>query len=95
MYENGWGVEQSHAEALEWFGKAADQGNGRAQVNLGLMYENGRGVKQRVTRMRRSGLGRRPISVSFAKRCLLFLFWVFCSMTGCSDQLASDWVFLG
>jgi TPR repeat protein len=31
------------AEAVRWFRKAAEQGNADAQINLGLMYESGRG----------------------------------------------------
>ena len=30
--------------AAEWYRKAADQGNARAQNNIGLSYDNGRGV---------------------------------------------------
>lgn len=29
---------------MEWYRKAADQGHAAAQLNLGLMYESGRGV---------------------------------------------------
>jgi uncharacterized protein len=29
---------------LKWYRLAADQGNARAQSNLGIMYENGQGV---------------------------------------------------
>ena len=31
---------------MEWYGKAAEQGNAKAQYNLGLRYENGQGVAQ-------------------------------------------------
>jgi uncharacterized protein len=31
---------------VTWFRKAADQGYAEAQYNLGLMYEDGRGVPQ-------------------------------------------------
>jgi TPR repeat protein len=30
--------------AVEWYRKAADQGDAFAQCNLGVMYENGYGV---------------------------------------------------
>jgi TPR repeat protein len=43
-YSNGQGVPQNYAEAMKWFRKAADQGNPRAQHNLGFMYANGEGV---------------------------------------------------
>ncbi len=46
MYENGDGVEQDYEEALEWFRKAAEQGDLLAQYSLGDMYENGNGVEQ-------------------------------------------------
>ncbi len=37
-YLNGLGVEEDHEEALEWFRKAAEQGNVHAQYSLGRMY---------------------------------------------------------
>jgi len=42
MYENGLGVRQDFTTAV----RAADQGNTAAQLNLGVMYENGWGVTQ-------------------------------------------------
>ena len=39
-------LEQNDAKAAEWFRKSADQGNADAQVNLGVLYENGDGVQQ-------------------------------------------------
>ena len=44
MYANGWGVPQDYAAAVGLYRKAADQGNGFGQVNLGSMYANGHGV---------------------------------------------------
>ena len=46
MYENGQGVPQDKAEAVEWYRLAAEQGDANAQNNLGFMYGNGRGVPQ-------------------------------------------------
>ena len=46
MYANGRGVPQDDAQAVEWYTKAAEQGVGDAQNNLGLMYGNGKGVPQ-------------------------------------------------
>ena len=46
MYERGKGVAQSDEKAVKWYRKAADQGNGDAQSNLGVMYREGRGVDQ-------------------------------------------------
>ena len=37
---------QDYKQAVEWFRKAAAQGNADAQYNLGVMYSNGQGVKQ-------------------------------------------------
>jgi tetratricopeptide (TPR) repeat protein len=47
-YENGVScyVAQNYPEAVKWYRKAADQGHGKAQVNLGLCYANGQGVKK-------------------------------------------------
>lgn len=33
-------------EAARWYRLAAEQGEGRAQLNLGIMYGNGHGVTQ-------------------------------------------------
>ena len=45
MYQNGFGgVAKDYQEALKWYRKAVDQGNSRAQYNLGLMYIYGLGV---------------------------------------------------
>ncbi len=46
MYHNGQGVRQDYAEEGNWYRKAAEQGNVKAQVNLGVMYHNGIGVPQ-------------------------------------------------
>jgi uncharacterized protein len=35
MYETGQGVAQDYAEAVKWHRKAAEQGDPRAQHNLG------------------------------------------------------------
>ena len=45
MYEQGrGGLPQSDALAVEWYRKAADQGDEEAQFNLGAIYANGQGV---------------------------------------------------
>ena len=46
MYDNGYGVPQDYTEAIKWYRRAAEQGNDRAQYNLGLMYDVGYGVPQ-------------------------------------------------
>jgi hypothetical protein len=46
MYEHGKGVDQSYADAENWFRKAANEGYPNAQVGLGFMYEHGNGVQQ-------------------------------------------------
>jgi len=47
-YRQGWFAynQGNFAEALQFFGKAAEQGHANAQNNLGVMYANGRGVSQ-------------------------------------------------
>jgi hypothetical protein len=42
-YSNGRGVLKDAAQAVEWFRKAAEQGNESAQLNLGICYETGAG----------------------------------------------------
>jgi len=39
-------VQQNYAEAVDWYRKAADAGDSRAQTTLGLMYYDGQGVTQ-------------------------------------------------
>ena len=46
MYAKGQGVRQDYAQAVQWYHKAAEQGDAEAQFNLGLMYAKGQGVRQ-------------------------------------------------
>jgi TPR repeat protein len=46
LYDQGKGVPQDNALAIQWYQKAAEQGLPQAQVNLGIMYQEGQGVKQ-------------------------------------------------
>ena len=45
-YRDGTGMPQDDTEAVKWFRKAAEQGDASAQNDLGVMYQNGRGVPQ-------------------------------------------------
>jgi hypothetical protein len=44
MYDHGWGVPQSSAQAATWFRKAADQGHAPSESSLGYYYLWGDGV---------------------------------------------------
>jgi TPR repeat protein len=44
MYSSGRGVPQDDAQAVEWYRKAADQGNADAQFFLASCYDAGAGV---------------------------------------------------
>ena len=44
MYYNGEGVLEDDKEAVKWFRMAAEQGNAKAQSNLGRMFAVGEGV---------------------------------------------------
>ncbi|KAF9157995.1 hypothetical protein DFQ26_008096 [Actinomortierella ambigua] len=46
MYASGYGVRPDYALAMSWYLKSAEQGDAKAQNNLGRMYENGHGVRQ-------------------------------------------------
>ncbi|CAK0761840.1 conserved hypothetical protein [Gammaproteobacteria bacterium] len=46
MYRDGRGIAQDDQEAVNWYRKAAEQGDADAQFNLGIMYAEGRGVTQ-------------------------------------------------
>ena len=39
-------MKQDYQEAVKWYRKVATQGFAMAQNNLGIMYNNGHGVKQ-------------------------------------------------
>lgn len=43
-------MSQNFQEAVKWYHLAAEQGNESAQVNLGVMYAKGRGVRQDFAR---------------------------------------------
>ena len=43
-YEKGWGVEEDAKKAVEWYLKAANQGDGPACTALGNFYRSGIGV---------------------------------------------------
>ena len=38
-YDQGWGVESSHASAFEWYMKAAEQEEVNAQYYIGQFFE--------------------------------------------------------
>ena len=46
MYADGEGVAEDDKAAVQWFTRAAEQGNAVAQNNLGAMYANGEGVAE-------------------------------------------------
>jgi hypothetical protein len=46
MYANGRGVEKDYVEAVKWYRKAAEQGDAKAQLNLGASYAKGDGVNK-------------------------------------------------
>ena len=48
MYADGHGVSQDYREAVKWYRKAAEQGDAKAQHNLGANYYNGLGVQQDI-----------------------------------------------
>ena len=44
LYENGKGVAQNYAKAVQWYRQAANQGFAEAQFNVGRMFAAGNGV---------------------------------------------------
>lgn len=48
MFQQGHACHQNrdYPEAVKWYRKAAEQGNARAQLDLGFAYENGLGVER-------------------------------------------------
>jgi TPR repeat protein len=45
-YEYGIDVKRNYKISAEWYQKAAEQNNAKAQYNLGAMYANSLGVSQ-------------------------------------------------
>ncbi|KAG0369406.1 hypothetical protein BGX24_002428 [Mortierella sp. AD032] len=52
MYSRGWGVPRNQYTAMEWYQKAAEQGNSEAQNSIGDMYKLGKGVDKSYERAR-------------------------------------------
>ncbi|WP_051497849.1 tetratricopeptide repeat protein [Candidatus Contendibacter odensensis] len=50
LYDQGNGVPQDNALAMQWYQKAAEQGLSQAQVNLAIMYREGQGMPVNLTR---------------------------------------------
>lgn len=48
----GKGVMQDSSKALEWFGKAAEQGHCDSQCRLGVMYDTGDGIDRDFAKAR-------------------------------------------
>ena len=69
-YENGQGVAQNYAKAIELYTKAAGQGDSDAQNNLGRMYDEGKGVDQIILRLL-SGTPKRLIKVTPMHKTIL------------------------
>jgi TPR repeat protein len=47
LYSNGhYDLPQNYNEAIKWYRKSASQGIGFAQIGLGLLYMQGRGIPQ-------------------------------------------------
>ncbi|MDA0238165.1 MAG: hypothetical protein O3B03_06590, partial [Proteobacteria bacterium] len=55
---------QDDAKAVKWYRRAAEQGNAKAQYNLGLMYDNGQGVPQDYQEAGHTCLNPKSISAS-------------------------------
>jgi TPR repeat protein len=48
-YEHSdYGLPQDYAEAVKWYRKAAEQNNGKAQLNLGVRLAEGKGVEKNL-----------------------------------------------
>src|SRR5262249_30145971 len=45
MFNNGQGVQADHTKAAMWYKRAADLGNTYGMVNLGFVYQQGKGVE--------------------------------------------------
>jgi TPR repeat protein len=52
MYEAGQGTAANPSEAMKFYKKAADCGNGEAKFRIGLLYETGKGVGRNYAKAR-------------------------------------------
>ena len=59
-YVTGDGVRASEHEAVNWFTRAAEQGNVAAQSKLGSVYFRGRQIGQMPTQIGRTGPQQTP-----------------------------------
>ena len=50
LYQNGRGVAQDYAQAVEWYRKAAEQGDAMRNINLGCDVPRRAGRARRTTR---------------------------------------------
>ena len=44
MYAEGQGTARDYGKAVQWYQRAAEQGDAAAQYNLGMVYAQGQGV---------------------------------------------------
>jgi len=49
LYQNGFGVKRSYANAITWYTRAAEQGLAEAEHNLGMLNYRGHGLSQNFT----------------------------------------------
>jgi len=56
LYKEGKGIAQDYNKAADWCKKAAEQGLADAQLNLGLMYQNGEGCLLKLIQTSRLSL---------------------------------------
>ncbi|KAG9061804.1 hypothetical protein KI688_006955 [Linnemannia hyalina] len=60
MYKDGKGVAQDYQSAMDWYLKAVEQGDAAGQQRVGVLYDEGFGVR-RTIRQPWIGTSRRPI----------------------------------
>ena len=49
LHEHGLGLPKDYTEAMNWYRRAADQGNANGQLGVGTMYLSGQGVQKNET----------------------------------------------
>jgi TPR repeat protein len=63
MYRFGWGVTKNNHIGVEWYAKAADQGNAECQYILGDIYKNEdefKDLQKAVECFRKAAVNNRP-----------------------------------
>ena len=67
-YEKGNGVEQDDATAVRFYKEAAERGNSEAQLRLGILYRQRKGVQEEFRKKSRFSFGKTAFDFLFSSK---------------------------